>query len=405
MTGKAAEANAMGQDAAGAAGAAKAAEAGAGVAGAAEAAVADAAAPDADHVPVFSDALFRKKRKKGKYSLAQPPAPPLEAPVADTHAHVHLLWDPVGALACAGVWNVGFVCDVVDTVEDDPAVWDAMDGWRAQAAERLAAYAQAAAETYGAAALPRNLGAAKPGASAGSTCQGAGGPSAALAAPAVRFIAGCHPHNAKDYDDAAEAALLARLADPRVAALGEIGLDYHYDFSPRDVQKDVFRRQLRLARECGLPVSLHLREAHDDAYRILCDEGFPPAGTLLHCFNLDKQVLAPFLEAGCFIAFGGPVTFKAADEVREAARLVPLDRLLTETDSPYMTPEPMRGMICGPAHTVFTAARLAEVFGCAFGADREAFLERLWKNAHDLLDRRPTAWQLAHATSVCEARP
>ncbi|WP_261430145.1 TatD family hydrolase [Xiamenia xianingshaonis] len=397
MTGKAAEANAMGPQAAGAAGGAGAAEAAgaAGVAGTAKAAsaaeatpaqataaeAADATAPDADHVPVFSDALFRKKRKKGKYSLVEPPAPPLEAPIADTHAHVHLLWDPAGALACAGVWNVGFVCDVVDTVEDDPAVWDAMGGWRSQAAERLAAYAQAAAETYGAAALPANP-----------------------AVPDVRFIAGCHPHNAKDYDEAAEAALLARLVDPRVAALGEIGLDYYYDFSPRDVQKDVFRRQLRLARECGLPVSLHLREAHDDAYRILCDEGFPPAGTLLHCFNLDKQVLAPFLEAGCFIAFGGPVTFKAADEVREAARLVPLGRLLTETDSPYMTPEPMRGMICGPAHTVFTAARLAEVFGCASGADREAFLGRLWENAHDLLDRRPTAWQLAHATSVGEAR-
>lgn len=211
--------------------------------------------------------------------------------------------------------------------------------------------------------------------------------------PRIRIATGCHPHNAKHYDDALEAALRERLADPRVCAVGEIGLDYHYDFSPRDDQRQAFRRQVRLAKECGLPVVLHVREAHDEAFSLMQEEGFPEAGTLLHCFNLDWATLEPWVEAGCHVAFGGPLTFKKADEVREAASKVPLDRLLTETDAPYMTPEPMRGMVCGPDHVLFTAERLAEVRGCAPGPKRAAFLRQLLANARELLDRDPTPWQ------------
>ena len=211
--------------------------------------------------------------------------------------------------------------------------------------------------------------------------------------PRIRIATGCHPHNAKHYDDALEAALRERLADPRVCAVGEVGLDYHYDFSPRDDQRQAFRRQVRLAKECGLPVVLHVREAHDEAFSLMQEEGFPEAGTLLHCFNLDWATLEPWVEAGCHVAFGGPLTFKKADEVREAASKVPLDRLLTETDAPYMTPEPMRGMVCGPDHVLFTAERLAEVRGCAPGPKRAAFLRQLLANARELLDRDPTPWQ------------
>ena len=123
------------------------------------------------------------------------------------------------------------------------------------------------------------------------------------------------------------------------------------------------------------------------------DEGFPEAGTLLHCFNLDWDVLKPWVEAGCYVAFGGPLTFKNADEVRDAAARVPANRLLTETDAPYMTPEPMRGMTCGPEHVVFTAERLAEVRGCAPGPERKALLDQLMENARGLLDRPATPWQ------------
>lgn len=211
--------------------------------------------------------------------------------------------------------------------------------------------------------------------------------------PRVRIATGCHPHNAKHYDDALEAALRERLADPRTSAVGEIGLDFHYDFSPRDDQRSAFRRQLRVARECGLPVILHVREAHDEALAIMREEGFPEAGTLLHCFNLDWATLEPWVEEGCYVAFGGALTFKNADDTREAAARVPADRLLTETDAPYMTPEPMRGMTCLPDHVLFTAERLAEACGRAPGTQREEFLARLMDNARELLDRPATAWQ------------
>ena len=138
--------------------------------------------------------------------------------------------------------------------------------------------------------------------------------------------------------------------------------------SPRDDQREAFRRQLRLAKEAGLPVALHLREAHDEALAIMREEGFPEAGTLLHCFNLDWATLEPWVEEGCYVAFGGALTFKNADDTREAAARVPADRLLTETDAPYMTPEPRRGMTCLPDHVLFTAERLAEACGRAPGA-------------------------------------
>ena len=213
--------------------------------------------------------------------------------------------------------------------------------------------------------------------------------------PRIRIATGCHPHNAQYYDDGLEAELRRRLADPRVCAVGEIGLDFHYDFSPRDDQRQAFRRQVRVAKEAGLPVILHVREAHEEALAIMRDEGFPSEGTLLHCFNLDWDTLEPWVAEGCYVAFGGPLTFKNADEVRDAAARVPVDRLLTETDAPYMTPEPMRGMTCGPDHVIFTAERLAEVRGCAPGEGRKALLEQLMDNAHRLLDRPATAWQTA----------
>lgn len=206
---------------------------------------------------------------------------------------------------------------------------------------------------------------------------------------------GCHPHNAQHYDDALEAVLRERLHDARVSALGEVGLDYHYDLSPREAQREAFRRQIRLAKEAGLPVVLHMREAHDDGFALLSEEGFPEAGTLLHCFNLDATELARWVDAGCFIAFGGPLTFKKAEEVREAAKLVPADRLLTETDAPYMTPEPLRGTTCGPEHVAFTAAKLADVRGFEDlrTPARGEFLRQTYLNALGLLDREPTAWQ------------
>ena len=318
-------------------------------------------ADDERQEPVFDDPQFRQKRKHGRYRVVD--APQLEGPVADTHAHLQLLPDPSYALARCAAHKVEFVCTIVDAFEDGTTTFDRLNSWRFEAA--------AAAKRF----VGWNLSDPFP------------------RVPRVRIAVGCHPHNAKFYDDGLEADLRRMLKDPRVAALGEIGLDYHYDFSPRDDQREAFLRQLRLAKEAGLPVALHLREAHDEALAIMREEGFPEAGTLLHCFNLDWATLEPWVEEGCYVAFGGALTFKNADDTREAAARVPVNRLLTETDAPYMTPEPMRGMICLPDHVLFTAERLAEACGRAPGAQREEFLARLMDNARELLDRPATAWQ------------
>ncbi len=339
--------------------------------------------------PIFDDALFRQKRKKGKFRVVEPPCPALEAPIADTHAHVHLLASPAAALAKAAVYGVDFICDIVDVWEDASDTFDQVMRAREAAEELVYPLAQTARAVYSADALPWETDDALYEAGALVSC--GEDPRAAFELPQVCFAVGCHPHNAKHYDDALEAALIERASDPRVCAIGEIGLDYHYDFSPREDQRRVFRAQVRVARKLGLPVALHLREAHDEAFEIMSEEGFPTAGTLLHCFNLDEDVLAPWVEAGCYVAFGGPVTFKNTDEVRMAASRVPLNRLLTETDSPYMTPEPMRGMACEPAHTIFTAAQLAQVFGCELGQARKAFLSQLHQNALTLLGGRAGA--------------
>ena len=211
--------------------------------------------------------------------------------------------------------------------------------------------------------------------------------------PWVKIAAGCHPHNAAHYDDALEEKLRAWLRKPNVAALGEIGLDYHYDFSPVDDQKRAFRAQLRLAKEAGLPVVLHVREAHADAWEIMQNEGIPEAGVLLHCFTDTWETLEPWVEAGCAVSFGGALTFGNADAIRDAAAQVPTAQLLLETDAPYMAPKPLRGQKCEPAQMVFTAERLCEVRGIDDEYARREFLFATHKNALALLDRPRTAWQ------------
>jgi len=181
--------------------------------------------------------------------------------------------------------------------------------------------------------------------------------------PEIFCAIGVHPHDAKLFDEGAEAHLinLAKQGS-RVIAWGEIGLDYHYDHSPREIQREVFRRQLLIAIELNFPVVIHSREADDETIAILREElsGYERAG-VLHCFGGSMQMAQEAIELGFFISFAGNLTFKKADDLRTIARQLPLDRLLVETDCPYLTPEPFRGKRNEPARVVETAKCLAEL--------------------------------------------
>jgi TatD DNase family protein len=181
----------------------------------------------------------------------------------------------------------------------------------------------------------------------------------------VYAAAGLHPHDARLYDDAAERRLTDVLGgSERVVALGEIGLDYHYDNSPRDVQREVFARQLRLALKASLPVIIHSREADEETVEILRAEyAGATRGGVMHCFGGGRKMAEDVLALGFHISFAGNVTFKKADALREVAREVPPERLLVETDCPYLSPVPFRGRRNEPAHVVETARFLAELRG------------------------------------------
>jgi TatD DNase family protein len=186
--------------------------------------------------------------------------------------------------------------------------------------------------------------------------------------PAVRFAVGVHPHQAHLFaaDPAAAAeAVAARVAGhPLVRAIGEIGLDYHYDFSPRAVQQAVFRAQLAVAQTHGLPVVIHTREAEDDTLALIAEaQARGPLAGVFHCFTGDPAVAVRALATGFYLSFAGILTFPRAVELREAVRVVPRDRLLVETDAPYLAPVPHRGTRNEPARVVATLAAVAAARG------------------------------------------
>ncbi|MXZ59466.1 MAG: TatD family deoxyribonuclease [Acidobacteria bacterium] len=181
-------------------------------------------------------------------------------------------------------------------------------------------------------------------------------------APQLFTTLGCHPHDARLFGELGGEERLAELARrPRLLAIGEVGLDYHYDLSPRPEQRDVFRRQIRTARELGLPVVVHHRDAEDDFLRIADEEDLAACGAILHCFTASERLARAAWERGFLISFSGILTFKNAEDLRRTAALVPLDHLLVETDSPYLAPVPHRGKRAEPAMVVETARALAAV--------------------------------------------
>jgi TatD DNase family protein len=185
----------------------------------------------------------------------------------------------------------------------------------------------------------------------------------AEAYPFMYATIGVHPHDAAKANKETWVEMTALSAKPKVVAIGEIGLDYHYDFSPRDTQRAVFVRQLELARDAGKPIVIHTREAWDDTVSALRAHWHPESGGIFHCFSGGPKEAEAALELGFHISFSGIVTYPKALDVQEAAKLVPLDRLLVETDAPYLAPVPYRGKRNEPAFAVETAKRLAELRG------------------------------------------
>ena len=253
--------------------------------------------------------------------------PDLGAATCDAHAHLDMLEDPAGALVRAGACGIGLVASIVDVTEKPERTVDGLVHWLAEAA-----------------CIAEGL----------------------SPVPEVVLIAGVHPHNASAYTDAVHDQLVALMRDDsRVRALGELGLDFHYDHSPHDDQRSMFRRQLALAHETGLPVVVHLREAHAEGLAILRDVGVPSAGCVIHCFTEGAELAEEFLDLSdsIVISFAGPVTFSKAEQIREAARVVPIDRLLVETDCPFLAPAPYRGRPNEPAFAVLNAAKVASAKG------------------------------------------
>lgn len=302
------------------------------------------------------------------------PAPP--SPVADTHAHASMLAPKelegeerleavAAALARSWLSGVTWVISIVDASEDgrDP---HAFLSWLSRVEEATHATIEQALAAGLPAAFPHE--------------------------PfKLSLSAGIHPYGAEAALGEGIGALAALTADRRCIALGECGLDYHCELD-RAIQREGFRRQLALAADRGLPLELHVRDASDDrsyeahaeALEIVRAAGVALLGIDLHCYTLGPEPLVPWVELGACVAFGGALTFKRSEEIRDAAAACPLDAFITETDSPYMAPEPLRGQPSEPAFTVATANCMAQVRGDVLGEGRSEVFAAAWENAHRL---------------------
>ena len=185
----------------------------------------------------------------------------------------------------------------------------------------------------------------------------------AHAHPNIFATIGVHPHEAKEIGEGWYESFRSLAQHPKVVAYGEIGLDYHYDHSPREIQRQRFREQIHLARELALPLVIHTREAQEDTVMILREEGAVNGGGVFHCFSGDMWLAKDALDLGFYLSFSGVLTFKNATMLRDIAKTVPLDRLMVETDCPYLAPVPYRGKRNEPAYVQYVAETLAEIRG------------------------------------------
>ena len=178
---------------------------------------------------------------------------------------------------------------------------------------------------------------------------------------------GFHPHDAKDMDEMGLKMIKALAAKPKVKAIGETGLDFHYDYSPRDVQRDSFRKHIRLAGELNMPLVVHAREADEEVLNILREErAFSGRRVLLHCYSGSAELAAQYIRLGAIISIAGPVTYKNARKTIEVVERIPIEYLLIETDAPFLTPEPFRGKRNKTPYIEYTARKVAEIKGISY---------------------------------------
>lgn len=204
--------------------------------------------------------------------------------------------------------------------------------------------------------------------------------------PDIWATVGTHPHEAKENPGLAAETLIELASDPRVVGIGECGLDYHYDLSPRDIQRQVFQVHIEAARATGLPLVVHTREADDDMAAMLeAAHAAGPFKLLMHCYTSGAELARRAAALGAFFSVSGIATFKAAEEVRAVIRDMPADRIIVETDCPYLAPVPFRGRRNEPAYIPHILAKLAEIRGWSL-AEAEARTERAF---FDLFDRIP----------------
>jgi TatD DNase family protein len=182
----------------------------------------------------------------------------------------------------------------------------------------------------------------------------------------IYAVVGWHPQDSKDMTDEHLEWLAELSRHPKVVGLGEMGLDYYWDTSPRDVQAEVFRKQIRLARKLQMPIVIHNRDAHQDIITILREEKAAEVGGVMHCFSGSWETAKMALDMNFYISFGGPLTFKNAKQPKEVAAKVPLDRLLIETDCPYLTPHPFRGKRNESGYVRYVAEEMANIHGLTF---------------------------------------
>jgi TatD DNase family protein len=198
----------------------------------------------------------------------------------------------------------------------------------------------------------------------------------------VYAVVGVHPHSAKEVDNSTIEILKSFASREKVLAIGEIGLDYHYDNSPRDVQRKWFVEQLKLAKEVNLPVVIHTREAAQETFEILKEAQDGTLRGVLHCYSGSVEMALEYIKLGFYISIAGPVTFNNSRVLKDVVKAIPLDKLLVETDCPYLTPEPNRGKRNEPAYVKYVAGEIADIKGISF----EKLAEATNKNTKDLFN-------------------